>query len=88
MSQNVSPSELSLLVVNASLTRPDGAILDLSNPTIVGTTFTYTSQVISLGDSDVGTYTCNATVRPRPTSTYLTGTGELSGTIQIIIGEK
>ena len=51
MNQNVLASELSLLVVNAQLTRPGGAILDLSNPMIEGTNFiyVYTAQVISFG---------------------------------------
>ena len=91
MNQAVLPSDLSLLVVNASLTRPDGDVLDLSNPMISGTTFAYTTQVNSFGDSDIGNYTCTATISPQSTSTYLTGTGELSelsGRIEIIIGKK
>ena len=88
MNENVSPSELALLVVNASLTRPDGAILDLSGPITDGTNFIYTAQVISFGDNDVGVYTCNATIRPHLPSTYLTGTGGLFGTIQVMIGKK
>ena len=88
MNQNVLASDLSLLIVNASLTRPDGAILDLSNPIIEGTSFTYTSQVISFDDSDVGTYTCNATVKPRSSSPFLTGIGELvSNSIEIVISK-
>ena len=86
MNQNVLPSELSLLMVNAQLTRPDGSVLDLSDPVISGTNFTYTAQVNSFGDSNVGNYTCTATVRPQPFMIFLTGTSELSNTATIIIG--
>jgi hypothetical protein len=80
MNQNLLPSELSLLMVTAELTRPDGSVLVLSEPEISGTNFTYTTRVNSFGDvdSDVGNYTCNATIRPRqPSSTFLTGMGQL-----------
>ena len=88
MNQHVSPFELSLLVMNASLTRPDGAILGLSNPIIVGTNFTYTAQVISFGGNDTGNYTCTAAVRPQPSAIYLTGMGQLeSSPLEIIIGK-
>ena len=86
MNSLVMVSELSLLMVNASITRPNGTMLNLK--WISGTTFTYTTQVNSFGDNDVGNYTCNATVRPGPTATFLTGGGELSGGIEILIGEK
>ena len=79
-------SELSLLTVNASIIRPNRNMLNLKR--ISGTTFSYTTQVNSFGDSDVGNYTCNATVTPGPTATFLTGGGELSGGIEILIGEK
>ena len=88
MNQNVLASELSLLMVNVQLTRPDGAILNLSNPIIEGTNFIYTAQVISFGDNDVGAYTCNATVRPQPSAFYLIGTGQMkSKPLQIAIGK-
>ncbi len=88
MNQNILPSELSLLMVTAELTRPDGLVLVLLEPDISGANFTYTAQVSSFGDSDVGNYTCNASVGLRLLSTYLTGTGQLSNTIQVIIGKK
>ena len=88
MNPGVLESELSLLQVNTVLVKPDGTILDLANPSISGTTFTYTTQVISFGDNDVGNYTCTATIRPQAASTYLTGSGTLSGRIEIVIGEK
>ena len=88
MNQYVLASELSLLIVNAQLIRPDGAILDLSNPKIVGTSIIYITQVISFNDSDVGNYTCTATVRPQPSSIFLTGIVQLESTsIEILIGK-
>ena len=54
---------------------------------IVDTTCTFTTQVMSLSDDDVGVYTCLARVRPVPLSTYLTGIGELSGKTELRIGE-
>ena len=81
-------SEISLLMVDAQLIRPNGTMLKLSHPDISGTTFTYSTQVKSFSDSDVGNYTCLATVRPRRSSLYLTESNELSGRIELGIGEK
>ena len=75
-------------MVEAQLIKPSGRILNLPNPVISGTTFTFTTEVKSFSDSDVGNYTCSATVRPGPSSSYLTGTGEQSGKIEIVISEK
>ena len=86
MNQNVLFSELSLLIVNASITKPDGTVLILSNPVIEDTAYKFTTQVTSFGDSDVGSYTCNATVKPQPSAIYLTGMGQLvSNPIKIVI---
>ena len=74
--------------MNVQLTIPDGFVLDLSNPVMSGTTYNFTTEVNSFSDSDIGNYTCTATIRAQPSSTYLTGTGELSDTIQVTIGEK
>ena len=83
MGQNVLPADLSLLVVNASITKPDGTILVLSNPA-----YKLTTQVNSFGDSHVGNYTCNATVGPKPSAIHLTGLGQLeSNPTKIIIGK-
>ena len=79
--------EVSLLTVEARLIKPSGTILNLSHLEIVGATYTFTTQVMSLSDDDVGVYTCLARVRPEPLATYLTGTGELSGKIELRIGE-
>ena len=81
-------SEISLLMVDAQLIRPNGAMLKLSHPDLSGTTFTYSTLVKSFSDSHVGNYTCLATVRPRPSSPYLTESNELSGRIELGIGEK
>ena len=84
MGQNVLPAELSLLMVNASITKPDGTILVLSNPVIEGTAYKLTTQVNSFGGSDVGSYTCNATVKPK--SAFLTGMVQLvSNPINIVV---
>ena len=88
MNQNILSSELTLLMVTAQLTGPDGLVLALSGPEISGPNFTYTTQVSFFGDSDAGNYTCNASVGLQLPSTYLTGTGRLSNTIQVIIGKK
>jgi hypothetical protein len=77
----------SLLMVNASITKPDGTVLVLSNPKIEGTTYRLSVHVNSFGDNDVGNYTCNATVRPIPSALYLTGMGQLiSNPFKIVIG--
>ena len=88
MDQNILPSELPLLMVNAQLTRPDGSVLDLSNPVISGTTYNFITQVNSFGNSDVGEYTCTATVRLQASSPFLTGMGRfVSSPIKIVIGK-
>ena len=79
-------SEVSLLLVDAELSR-DGTPLNLTGPTIAGVTLSYGAAVSSFSDSDVGNYTCTATVTPQPFSTYLTGMGQLqSSPFEIIIG--
>ena len=84
-------SELSLLMVNASLTKPDETMLNLSSPVISGTTYHFTYLVNSFGDSDVGYYICRATVTPQPrhsTANFLTGMGQLvSNPIKIVTGK-
>ena len=79
-------SDLPLLMVDAQLSR-DGTPLTLTNPTVTGTTFTYTTQLNSFGRSDSGNYICTATVRPQPSSTFITGSETLqSGIISIRAG--
>ena len=85
LSQQVSQSDLSLLMVDAQLSR-DGTTLALTGPTVAGTTFTYTIQLDSFGRNDSGNYTCTATVRPQPTSTYLIRSVALPDTINIKAG--
>ena len=72
-------SELSLLIVEAQLSRNGTPLtmLSLSGPTVTGTTFTFGAEVSSFNESDVGNYTCLATVTPQASSTYLTGTRQL-----------
>ena len=70
----VMESELSLLIVDAQLSR-DGVPLAQTNPTVSGTAFIYITQLNSFRRNDSGNYTCTATVRPQPTSTFFTGMG-------------
>ena len=78
MGENILSAHLeSLMIVTASITKPDGTVVVLSNPEIEGTAYKLTTQVISFGDEDVGNYTCNATVKPSPSAVYLTGMGHL-----------
>ena len=79
-------SQNALLMVDAQLSR-DGTPLALTGLTVTGTIFTYTTAVNSFGRSDAGNYTCTATVRPRPSSTYLTGNEMLSTAINIRAGK-
>ena len=90
MNSSVMDSEVSLLMVDAQLIKPNGKILYLTHPATSGTTFTYNTRVKFFGDNDVGNYICRATVTQGPFSTYLTGIGELSGEIELRheIGEK
>ena len=81
----VMQSELSLLMVDAQLSR-DGTPLAMTNPTVSGTSFIYTTQLNSFGSNDSEKYTCTATIRPQPTSTYLTGMATMSDTARIITG--
>ena len=81
-------SDLSLLIVEVQLSR-DGILLDnLTLSPMTGTTFVYTSQLSSFRITDVGHYTCNATIRPVSSSTYITGSEMLeSGTFRVTTGE-
>ena len=72
-------SDLSLLMVSAQLTHPNGTILSLSN-TMTGTTFTYTTR---FERSDSGRYTCTATISPQPTAIYLSGTDSETSAVEI-----
>ena len=86
MGQNVLLADLSLLMVNASITKPDRTVLALPNPVTEGTAYKLTTQVTSFGDSDVGGYTCTATVSPQPSLTFLTGISQLMSNPIYIIG--
>ena len=88
MNQTMLASELSLLMVNASLIKPDGSSLDLSPPMISQTMLTYifTTRLNAFGDTDVGKYTCNATIKPQPPSLFLTGMSQwVSDTTELVI---
>ena len=87
MDPQILPSDLSLLEVEAQLSR-DGTPLTLTDPTMTGTTFTYTILLDSFSRNDSGNYTCTVTVRPRPTSHDLIQSGERSNSIIIRAGNK
>ena len=78
-------SENALLIVDVQLSN-DETTFALPSATMTGTTFTYTTVVSSFGRNDSGNYTCTATVRPKPTATYLTGNETLSSTFNIRAG--
>ena len=78
-------SDLSLLMMDVQLSR-DGTPLTLTDLTVTGTVFIYTTQLNSFGRSDSGNYTCTATVEPRPTSTYLTRSIMVTANISIKAG--
>ena len=75
LSSAVVESDLSLLMVDTQLSR-DGMPLAITGLTVTGTTFVYTIQLSSFDTRDAGNYTCTATVRPKPTSTHLTASGD------------
>ena len=84
LSSAIIESDIPLLMVDARLSR-DGTMLSVTGPAVTSTTFTFTRRFETFGRSDSGNYTCTATVRPQPTSTYLTGSGILDNTINITI---
>ena len=78
-------SEIFLVTVDAQLSM-DGTQLDLTGPIVSGTVLTYTTLLKSFQESDFGSYTCIATVRPHASSTYLTGVDVLSDILSINAG--
>ena len=80
-------SEIFLLTENAQLFK-DGNLLALDGPRVSDTTITYTAHLNSFQRSDFGNYTCLATIRPQPSSTYITGIDALSDMIVIKPGKK
>ena len=72
---SILESELSLVIVDAWLSRDGTPLTLLTDPTVTDTAFTYTTQFNSFGRSDSGNYTCNATVRPKSQISYLKGNG-------------
>ena len=82
----IQNSEIFLLTIDAQLSR-NGTPLPLTGPTVTGTAFTYITHLRSFQQSDFGNYTCRATIRPSPSSTYLIGTDVLSNTLNIKPGK-
>ena len=78
--------ELSLLIVDAQLFRNETPLNLTGPPEMRGTTFTYSIQLNSFGRSDLGNYSCTATVTPQPSATYLTGTRQQqSDVIELVL---
>ena len=86
LNSSILDSEIFLLMVDVQLFR-NGSPLPVFGPIVNGTTFIYTTRLNSFQRSDYGSYNCTATVRPRPTSIYLTGIEVLSNTLAIIPGK-
>ena len=81
----VLSSEIFLVTVDAQLFM-DGNQLDLTGPIVTGTIFTYTALLKSFQESDFGSYTCTATVKPHASLIYLTGMDVLSDSLSINAG--
>ena len=89
LSPAVVDSDLSAIVVDTQLSR-DGTPLTVTHLTVADTIFTYTIQLDSYGWNDSGNYTCTATVRPQPHSTFLitTESSESSDTVRVTAGSR
>ena len=85
---SVVESDLSVLMVDAQLSR-DGTPLNLTGPTVAGTTFTYTIQLNSFGRNDSGNYTCTATARSQSPLPYISSSGTTSSSsmVRVITGK-
>ena len=79
-------SEIFILAVETQLLRDGVRTTALDGPTVVGTTFTYTTQLNAFGKNDFGEYNCTATIRPQSSLTYLIGIDVLSTTLSIMTG--
>ena len=84
MGREVLPSDLSLLMVDAQLSR-DGTILNPTGPIVTGTTFTYTIRLDTFGRNDSGNYNCTANVTLLQSSIYLAGIGHGTAISEIIV---
>ena len=87
MNSEILSFEILLLAVGAQLSK-EGTSLTLDGLIANDTTVAYTAQLNSFQESDFGSYTCTATVRPQPSSTYITGNDTLSDTINIESGKR
>ena len=79
-----------LLTVNAQLFKEESLLpLPLAGSEVNDTTVTYTAklQLSPFQRSDFGNYTCSATIRPQPSSAYITGIDTLSDMINIKPGK-
>ena len=80
-----SDHSVTMETIDVQLSR-DGTPLNLTGPTVTGTSVTYTVHQESFKRRDSGNYTCAATVGPKSPSPYLTGRSTLSSTLRITTG--
>ena len=85
LSQTLLKSELSLVVVDAQLSR-DGTPVPLTGPMVSDKTFSYIFQIESFETNDSGNYTCSATVQSN--SAFLNMSDSLSHTLWVTTGEQ
>ena len=79
-------SDLLLLMVEIQLSRDGMSLSDPIQPPATDITFTYTTQFNSFGITNVGNYSCNATVRS--SSPYLTGIETLQSSVREVTTGK
>ena len=83
----MNESDLSLITVEAELFR-DGNELTHDQSSHRGISYNFGVVLSSFSESDNGNYSCSATVRPRQSSSYLTGMGiGESDTVEIVVGK-
>ena len=76
------------VMVAVDITGPGGLMSSGSEPLMATeTTYQRTVTLTSLSDSTSGTYTCNTTVSPDPSSEFVTGDGQSSAMVTISLSE-
>ena len=76
--------DLPLLNVSAQISR-NGNVLMQTSQSLDGTTYNFGATVNCFCESDVGNYTCTATVTPLPSSNHLTGMGQQESLSYVIL---
>ena len=87
LNSTIAASDLSLLSVDVQLSR-NGSPLTRTDPTVTDTALIYNIGLNSFSITEVGNYTCNATIRPRSNATYLNVNASLlSNELLVTTGE-